>query len=408
MIYVHGISQDTFDFVVTEEVTSKQRFERLFRRLTYPGVKSGPTGGIGYDFGQATRAQIRADWEGKVPDAMLKALASCAGVTGPAARALTLKLHDVVDIPWDVALDVFSNHDLPRYTAMCRAHIPGYDALSPHCKGVLFSLAQNRGPSFDAKGTRYAEMRDIKAAIVKGDLARVPALIRSMKRLWKDDPDAKGLLARRDGEAKLWELGLQEHHPEAYPKLAEVAPVMDPEVVAHIQEQLRNLGYYQVGSADGSLTPQGRTEAAILAFRNHEGLPLMPAIDDDLINALAKAQPPEIAEQRTTATVDDLREQGSETIRFTDKAKAWAGRLFGGGTSLGATGALALVTERANQLNSAKEAVGNLGITPQMLLIAVAVLIGLVVLAAMGLGIWYVADRIEARRLADYRSGKHP
>jgi hypothetical protein len=324
---------------------------------------------------------------------------------GVAARDLVAKLHDVVSIPWNDALDVFSNHDLPRYTAMCRAHLPGYDGLSPHCKGVLFSLVLNRGPSFDEPKPRYAEMRDIKAAIKSGRLERVPAALRSMKRLW---PDSRGLRDRREDEAKLWELGLELHHPEAHAALDQAAPIADPEVVARVQEQLKNLGYWQVGSADGSLTPQGKTEAAILAFRNHERLPLRPSIDDELLTRLAKARPPEIADVRANATVHDLREHGSETIAFTDKVKAWGGRLFGAGGGLGGTGLLALVTEKATALTSAKEAVAGLGLTPQMMLIAAAVMVGLVVLAAMGLGIWYVADRIEARRLADYRTGKHP
>jgi hypothetical protein len=105
-----------------------------------------------------------------------------------AARDLVERLHDVVSIPRNDALDVYSNNDLPRYTAMCRAHLPGYDGLSPHCKGVLFTLVLNRGASFDLPETRYAEMRGIKAAIRRGDLARVPALLRSMKRL---RPDSK-------------------------------------------------------------------------------------------------------------------------------------------------------------------------------------------------------------------------
>jgi len=43
-----------------------------------------------------------------------------------------------------------------------------------------------------------------------------------------------------------------------------------------------------------------------------------------------------------------------------------------------------------------------------MILIAAAVMAGLIVLAGMGLAIWYVADRIEAKRVADYNTGKHP
>jgi len=290
--------------------------EHALRGLTWPALKSGPTCGIGYDLGQATKAQIKADWEDKVSDAELTAMLSCAGVTGTRARDLALELRGAVNIHWDVALEVYANHDLPRYTAMCRVHLPGYDALSPHCRGALFSLVMNRGASFDLPGPRYAEMRDIKAAIKRSDLARVPALLRSMKRIWKDDPAAKGLLARREREAQRWEQGLAEHHPEENARLDQVAPVPDPELVFRVQQQLKSLGYYQVGSADGSLTPQGRTEGAILAFRYHEGLPLTTAIDDEFLTRLAKAQPPEIAEHRANASVEDLRPQGSATIAF--------------------------------------------------------------------------------------------
>lgn len=64
----------------------------------------------------------------------------------------------------------------------------------------------------------------------------------------------------------------------------------------------------------------------ILAFRNHEGLPLKATVDDEFLTRLAKAQPPEIAEHRADATVEDLRAQSSQTITFTDKAKLWAWR----------------------------------------------------------------------------------
>src|SRR5262249_50891142 len=67
-----------------------------------------------------------------------------------------------------------------------------------------------------------------------------------------------------------------------------------------------------------------------------------------------------------------------------------------------------LVTEKANALKGAKEALVELGITPQMIGIAIVAVAAFTVLAASGLAIWYVADRIEQRRIADYRSGKHP
>ncbi|WP_315742106.1 MULTISPECIES: hypothetical protein [unclassified Bradyrhizobium] len=202
MIDLHGISQETFDDAVGYEVTSRDVYEKRCRCLTWPNPQSGPTGAIGHDFGQASRKQIAADWEGQISDAELWARRCPAPASPGRARDLTRQLHGVVDIPWDLALEVHAACDLPRYTTMCRAHLPGYDALSPYCKGALFSLVLNRGASFDKQGPRYAEMRDIKAAIKRGDLARVPALLRSMKRIWKGTPDEKGLSARREKEAQ--------------------------------------------------------------------------------------------------------------------------------------------------------------------------------------------------------------
>jgi hypothetical protein len=335
---------------------------------------------------------------------MVKALAKCAGITGPRARQLAEQLRAVVDIPWDAALDVFSNHDVPRYLEMCRAHLPGFDAMDPDCKGVILSVVFNRGPSFDAAGPRYSEMREIKKCIKSGDLAKIPALLRSMERLW---PNSRGLRVRRENEAKLFERGLATSHPEEHAKVANVPAVTDPDTVAHVQEQLRNLGYFHVGSADGVM---GRkTEGAILAFRHDHGLPLSAVIDDDLLKALATAQPPEQSEERANATTDALREEKSQTIAFTDKVKALGGKLFGTGLSVsGAGGALGLLTTQANQISGARDAVNNLGVSQTTWILLGCGLAIMTVLAAVGLAFWYIADRIEQRRLYDYRIGKHP
>ncbi|MFX8715850.1 hypothetical protein ABTM38_19470, partial [Acinetobacter baumannii] len=85
---------------------------------------------------------------------MLKALAKTCGVTGNAARPLAQALRAVVDIPWETALDVFSNHDVPRYMALLRHAVPGVEQLAPDCLGVLLSLTFNRGASFSNSGTR--------------------------------------------------------------------------------------------------------------------------------------------------------------------------------------------------------------------------------------------------------------
>lgn len=406
MLDLHGISLAAFDLVVASEVTSAAVYEKKYRRqLEYPGEQSGPTGAIGYDFGTQSRAQISADWGDKVDAAMLRVLCGASGKRGAAAAAYCRSSLGEIDIPFDVALDVFANHDLPRYLAVLERYCPGASRLGPDCKGVLWSIAFNRDASGFAKGgPRYAEMREIRACVASGDLARIPGLIRSMQRLW---PKTSGLFARREAEARLFEKGLAEHHPEAHAQLEHVAPAPDPDVVVQVQARLRELGYYDAGAVDGQLVPKGRTEAAILAFRHEHDLPLSPGIDDDLLAALARAEPRQVSEIRQGATAKDLRDQGSETIAITDQAKGWAGKLFGSGGTLSVAGVLAWITDKATAVSGAKDAVGGLGIPPQAIAWLLAAVLVLAIFAGIGVLVWVVAHKIEAKRVADYRAGKN-
>ncbi|WP_018456792.1 peptidoglycan-binding protein [Bradyrhizobium sp. WSM4349] len=406
MLDLHGISRAAFDLVVAAEVTSQAAYERKYRRvLEYPGEQSGPTGGIGYDFGTQTRSRISADWGDKVDVGMLRILLGASGKRGEAAAAYSRATRGQVDIPWDVALDVFANCDLPRYLAILERYCPGAGHLAPDCKGVLWSIAFNRDAAGFAKpGARYAEMREIRACVASGALARIPGLIRSMQRLW---PKTSGLYSRRETEARLFEKGMAEHHPAEHDKLATTPPAPDPDVVVQVQTRLRELGYYDAGAVDGQLVPKGRTEAAILAFRHEHDLPLSPGIDDELLAAMARAEPRQVSEVRASATTQDLREQGVQTIALTDRIKGFAGKLFGGSSMLGGGGLLAWVTDKASAVSGAKDAVGGLGIPPQAIVWLLAAVAVLVAFAGLGVMIWFIAQKIETKRLADYRTGKN-
>jgi hypothetical protein len=303
---------------------------------------------------------------------------------------------------------VFANHDLPRYLSILERYCPGAGSLGPDCKGVLFSIAYNRDAAGFVKGDpRYAEMREIRACVGRGggaDLARIPGLIRSMQRLW---PKTSGLYRRRAREALLFEHGLAEHHPQAHAQLAHVAPAPDPDVVVQVQTRLRDLGYYDTGSIDGQQVAKGRTEAAILAFRHEHDLPLTPGIDDDLLAALARAEPRPVSDVRANATTQDLREQGVQTIAITDQVKGWAGKIVGSSSGLGGAGVLAWITEKATAVSSAKEAVGGLGIPAQAIVWLLAAVVVLAMIAGLGVLIWSIAHKIEVKRLADYRTGKN-
>lgn len=207
-VRLHGISQTAFDLIVEFEVSSEVLYNKLYRRPTRPGGASGVTVGIGYDCGYSTAAQIRSDWGGVLPASMVAALASVAGLTRTRAASALASVRSKVDVPWAAALAVFSNTSLPKYVALA-AKLPNWDKLSPDCKGALVSLVYNRGASFGNSGSRYQEMRNIRAHMAAERFSAVAAELRSMKRIWAGDASLRGLLVRRDKEADLFQRGLK-------------------------------------------------------------------------------------------------------------------------------------------------------------------------------------------------------
>jgi hypothetical protein len=176
------ISQAAIDLIVREEVSSKEVYERNYRRPEWPGGSSGITVGIGYDIGAGVKdnAQLWADWRNCIPDHMIAALEPAIGVTGDRARALTARLRDKIDVPWNAAIAVFERVDVPRWYAICAKALPNFDELSPDCKGALLSLAYNRGASFSRQRDpgdsqdRHREMRAIRQHMAERRFDRIP------------------------------------------------------------------------------------------------------------------------------------------------------------------------------------------------------------------------------------------
>lgn len=194
-------------FIAREEVSSRSAYKANYHRPVWPGGDSGITIGIGYDLRMQSAARYDADWRDLLPTADFDALRPCLGRQGSAALVGTLQ---TCSVPLEAAWPNFAARVLPRYVADARKAFDGplFDALKPLCRGALVSLVYNRGATLDdpSPQDRRREMRAIRDAIARGDLAQVADEFRSMKRLW---PTAAGLRARRDREADMWELGLR-------------------------------------------------------------------------------------------------------------------------------------------------------------------------------------------------------
>ena len=342
-------SRAAVDLIVEFEIGSKLQYEHTYKRPEWPGTASGVTVGIGYDLGYNSADVILNDWANLLPPNQIRAMQKYSGITGARARGvLTQARADIGEIAWEPAMAVFMKTSLPKLEAITMRACPGADQLPAGCFGVLTSLSYNRGASYTKARTdsdhqdRYREMRNIRALVANGELERVPAEIRSMKRLW---PNVAGLRRRRDAEAKLWEVSMQ-HAPvvgavsaradtgdDREPLPSEVttdhvAPVAQETainvVTSHakyslevqlIQKALISMKYFEVGDPDGK--PGGKFVAGVAAFMTDRGKdPNKGQITDALkneINAAMSEKLPDgtpwsrpIAPARANATANEV------------------------------------------------------------------------------------------------------
>jgi len=89
-----------------------------------------------------------------------------------------------------------------RYAGDTLITYPDILKYHPYCQGAILSLVYNR--SISLKGDRCKEIQDD----LKQDGSNVPTYLRSMKRLWTTKQN-RGLQARREDEAKIFEKGLK-------------------------------------------------------------------------------------------------------------------------------------------------------------------------------------------------------
>jgi uncharacterized protein (TIGR02594 family) len=174
-------------------------------------------------------------------------------------------------------------------------------------------------------------------------------------------------------------------------RAGDVAPAVTLSVAA-VLRRLKDLGYHEVGQIDGRVGP--RTRAAILAFRDDNGLALTPTIDVALTEALETAAPREIALERASGVPAES--------RIVTAANAQIGLgVIGAAVSIGSQIAPALV--EAEQARDVAGRVFSL-IGLETTLSNALPWIG----AAVFLGVIIYALRAKAARIEDHRSGKTP
>ncbi len=171
----------------------------------WPGGASGVTIGFGYDLGYLSADQFVSDWNGLLAPSSSDRLKAAAGLRGLVARDRAAELADI-EISRGAAEYVFELRSLPVYELRTAYAFPGVEALPENVRGALVSLVYNRGTAMvdHSPQDRRREMRAIRDAVARGDIAQIAAQLRLMKRLWEGE-GLDGLIARREEEARLVE-----------------------------------------------------------------------------------------------------------------------------------------------------------------------------------------------------------
>lgn len=172
---------------------------------------------------------------------------------------------------------------------------------------------------------------------------------------------------------------------------------VDGEELKAVQRRLHELGYTEVGTADGKWGT--KTRAGVLAFRADHGLPIYVGIDDELLSALMLAPERVIAEARATATTADLRASGSRQIAAADKTEGVGWLVAGGGGLTAVTGVL---NDAKGQLGQLGETLGGAGPIVDALKSASPYLL-------LGLGAYVIYQQWVAKkvRVEDHREAKN-
>jgi hypothetical protein len=202
-----AIPQEAFDLILHSE--------GIDQPWKWPGLDSGISIGPGFDLSSETRAEVEEAWSPYLSADQIRRLQVAVGVSGQAARAIAPNFRDIT-VTRAQSDDVFYRVIVPKYYRQMASAFPGVERLPGPAQGALLSCGYNRGWSTrDSVGSdRRREMAHIKSALatnqdVNTKVRIVASQLRSMERLWADNPNSfDDLHDRREKEARLAESAL--------------------------------------------------------------------------------------------------------------------------------------------------------------------------------------------------------
>jgi len=174
------------------------------------------------------------------------------------------------------------------------------------------------------------------------------------------------------------------------PLMIDAGDGLDPGEIRALQQRLRDLGYAEVGKADGLWGP--RTTAGVAAFQATAGLPVSGALDTATAAALATAGPRPVAPERATVTAAVLKAEGDTVVSATSAIQTIAATVAAPTAIIGVLDQLGAASDRLALLRAL------LGEVPGPVWAAL-------VLAVAG-ALYLVARQAQAAKVEAVRTGR--
>lgn len=194
------------ELIVSAEISNRARYEKAYRQPTWPGGRSGVTIGFGYDLGFVHPTAFADHWQDLLTREQIRALTPVCRLQGNTAAGRVADVREV-RVDWDAADKQFRRF-LPFVIAETEDTFPNCAELSDMSLGALVSLVYNRGSDTDPNKPRRVHMHYCRQAMQQRRFDAIPRYLRDMKAIWANEQNARGLLIRRELEAKLFEAGL--------------------------------------------------------------------------------------------------------------------------------------------------------------------------------------------------------
>ncbi len=195
------ISNKGLDLILEFEVggSDGKYYNAQLKTPTVPAwrtTQSGVTIGIGWDAGYNTAESLKKEWGEYLPSSAISDMQKVLGLKGKNAYNNLPTVKNIF-IDFETAKKQFLKYTVPRFYNVATRVFPNFKSSPQAVQDVLTSLVFNRGGGL--KGDSRLEMRNIVAHMQNKKWGKIKDEILKMKRLW---PDVKGLLRRRDAEAK--------------------------------------------------------------------------------------------------------------------------------------------------------------------------------------------------------------